>query len=987
MSDQQKPEHAPKEKKKDSSDTTPNRQVTRIKSYWLGHDPAEDAGQSIGASHEKGASKSLGVINRSGVDRASVSSTPLLDFDARREDAAQSGTSSHTPHRMAARAGASSVRWVQPKLKINMPGDRHEQEADRVAEEVVKRIDAKPRTSSRISSTNDSITAKANGAQTPSEPASPTAQPLRVQAKVSASASSSAATAGREAPPSIDRALNMPGHALPEETREQMEEAFGEDFGDVRVHTSAAAADSSDDIGARAFTVGRNIVFGDGQFRPGTAEGDRLLAHELAHVVQQGGNGIMIQRDWDDEDEDDDIDLLELENNYRFRGDIDPENKMAEGFKTVYPDISPEMAARMAKLTRWRLNNEDHYDKSTGEWVFAFREHNRIQSDLALELVEYEMSSELQQAKRRLSAVPGLYQEYKQMLQDHGIVSRMDREKLRDAGYDSGSAALDYAADVGIFRDYVARLAQQRVLGELRSKFDGSKEVRGEEITPQLKETISRFYNHYVVIRDKFVSSHEQMNNAFWQQPAEVDNTRVDAVYSGFLEAQAILTQTIVTELYSEFPEIGSILNYQSPDWMISSLPAMEAYIQHKLRVQARNARQLFKIFADDADESWKRPDIIQAVMLDLGISIGSDLSDVIMDGIDIEDAQFIPRMLPAKYRVAKATMKVDADRAADIGERLLRGETGLDPAFTPKKGGVSFYISKGDPWPGRQAANAPYTLQVTIIEPDGALTITDDMLRQIYAEEMAKKFGKISRKGLPADFIAKVRDIWLPELGRSGRDKPPKFIFDMKQFGLSPDIPSEVNAFDDLLHRLRGLAEVEAEMWKIVGETVNESKSGFARVKIVENSHISAKPGEFILVRDPNTVRVSGGAKAIIEALEQKGIRAPEIEMAVNKWGKLGKVVGVFRVAGKIFMVVGIGMDLYEIVTATDKIQKTVSIAAGWTAVALYERALLSSPVGRVATPQQAIVYGVLAIGGGALVYALAKDGVATIYELIIEQ
>jgi hypothetical protein len=70
-----------------------------------------------------------------------------------------------------------------------------------------------------------------------------------------------------------------------------MEERFGEDFGHVRVHTDARAADSAEAVAARAYTVGRDVVFGAGRYAPETGEGQRLLAHELAHVVQQGRGG------------------------------------------------------------------------------------------------------------------------------------------------------------------------------------------------------------------------------------------------------------------------------------------------------------------------------------------------------------------------------------------------------------------------------------------------------------------------------------------------------------------------------------------------------------------------------------------------------------------------------------------------------------------------------------------------------------------------
>jgi hypothetical protein len=70
-----------------------------------------------------------------------------------------------------------------------------------------------------------------------------------------------------------------------------MEPLFGRDFSNVRVHTNAIAAQSSREINARAYTVGNHITFGAGQYSPHAETGNRLIAHELAHTIQQHLNG------------------------------------------------------------------------------------------------------------------------------------------------------------------------------------------------------------------------------------------------------------------------------------------------------------------------------------------------------------------------------------------------------------------------------------------------------------------------------------------------------------------------------------------------------------------------------------------------------------------------------------------------------------------------------------------------------------------------
>jgi hypothetical protein len=91
------------------------------------------------------------------------------------------------------------------------------------------------------------------------------------------------------APHAVHEVLRSPGEPLDAGVRRWMEPHLGRDLGDVRVHTDARAADSARMVAARAYTVGRRIVFGAGAYTPGTDDGRRLLAHELAHVAQQEG--------------------------------------------------------------------------------------------------------------------------------------------------------------------------------------------------------------------------------------------------------------------------------------------------------------------------------------------------------------------------------------------------------------------------------------------------------------------------------------------------------------------------------------------------------------------------------------------------------------------------------------------------------------------------------------------------------------------------
>jgi hypothetical protein len=164
---------------------------------------------------------------------------------------------------------------IQAQLTINQPGDRYEQEANQIAEQVMRMPEP--------------------GVQR---------QPLEeeeeeLQMKEAGSTSAAPATA----PPAVQSALSMPGHPLDAGTRAYMEPRFGADFSGVRVHTDGQAAESAQAINARAYTVGRDVVFGAGQYAPQTGAGKRLLAHELAHVVQQqlgAGDGVVMRVEVED---------------------------------------------------------------------------------------------------------------------------------------------------------------------------------------------------------------------------------------------------------------------------------------------------------------------------------------------------------------------------------------------------------------------------------------------------------------------------------------------------------------------------------------------------------------------------------------------------------------------------------------------------------------------------------------------------------------
>jgi hypothetical protein len=175
---------------------------------------------------------------------------------------------------------------IQAKLEISQPDDPYEQEANRVAERVMHTPE--PSVQRRCACGG---TAGPDG-----ECAACRARRMGVQRKTAVPASPTAA------PPIVHSVLDSPGQPLDAGTRAFMEPRFGADFGHVRIHTDSQAAGSARAVNALAYTVGQNVVFGAGQYQLGSSAGQRLLAHELAHVVQQGATpqssveGFRVQR-------------------------------------------------------------------------------------------------------------------------------------------------------------------------------------------------------------------------------------------------------------------------------------------------------------------------------------------------------------------------------------------------------------------------------------------------------------------------------------------------------------------------------------------------------------------------------------------------------------------------------------------------------------------------------------------------------------------
>ena len=205
---------------------------------------------------------------------------------------------------------------IQTKLAINKPGDKYEQEADHIADQLMRM--AEPIMSG---STPASIQRTCAECEDEKEKAAPTQHaPSMVTQRPSQGATTcpvalqsvegqeeeyppvsqaiifrkaefaAPRTIAQSAPSISDRLVERQaeGEPLPAMTRQRMESAFGHDFSRVRIHRGAEAGEISRQLSALAFTHGSHIYFGNGAYDPVGSSGKRLLAHELTHVVQQG---------------------------------------------------------------------------------------------------------------------------------------------------------------------------------------------------------------------------------------------------------------------------------------------------------------------------------------------------------------------------------------------------------------------------------------------------------------------------------------------------------------------------------------------------------------------------------------------------------------------------------------------------------------------------------------------------------------------------
>jgi hypothetical protein len=191
----------------------------------------------------------------------------------------------------APRLGAASsplTPVVHTKLEVGPPNDRFEKEADRVADQVLRGASVGPLSPIPTHPQRKCTACEAEEKETVRRQADEDEEELQLKRDTSGPQSADADAA--------EAAIAQGGRPLSPAERTYFEPRFGFDFSNVRIHDEPRAHSAAESIDARAFTLDTDIAFGRGEYEPTTSPGRRLLAHELAHVVQQSSDRVRLVR-------------------------------------------------------------------------------------------------------------------------------------------------------------------------------------------------------------------------------------------------------------------------------------------------------------------------------------------------------------------------------------------------------------------------------------------------------------------------------------------------------------------------------------------------------------------------------------------------------------------------------------------------------------------------------------------------------------------
>jgi Domain of unknown function (DUF4157) len=317
-------------------------------------------------------------------------------------------------------AALAPMPVLQTKLEVGAPNDRFEQEAERVADQVMRmpanvtlgaesapaegargsiqrmcddcakeetaRLQRMPRPAARISAPSASMMARS---------ALPDRAGGRQRQNIDGDETREAQAATGAAPdimPGVEartHALRGPGRPLSPDQRAFFEPRFGHHFGEVRIHTDTGAADSARALNARAYTIGTDIAFASGRFAAGTRAGRRLLAHELTHVAQNDSVPV-VRRQVTPEGERFALEEARQEFVIARAVQEDLENRQREilgagapiGQEDLLGDVTEESVATYARQKSGLADVQEDLD-NLNRWVRAVKRLSEIDGELA----------------------------------------------------------------------------------------------------------------------------------------------------------------------------------------------------------------------------------------------------------------------------------------------------------------------------------------------------------------------------------------------------------------------------------------------------------------------------------------------------------------------------------------------------------------------------------------------------------------------------
>lgn len=798
-----------------------------------------------------------------------------------------------------------------------------------------------------------------------------------------------AADAGEvnEHDPAIVAALDQRGNgqSLPTEVSRDLEAEFGISLARVRVHTDSLAAHAAHAVGADAFTLGDDIFFADGAFAPETSAGRKLLAHELAHVLQAR------------------------------QGRAEASHG---GLRTSRPGDSLEREAEsMAEQVEHSVSRRDGARLTAADPLGAIA----LEAQLGRRMSRFlgsELTTSAQQVPRGNEGLPGGEQRVNQ------LGERLEQDV--DAVAEPASRARTLPEEVltrataGTPTAIPFQTALEQFFGRSLPAIDAftgrselselgacgatvGRTVVFAESSPSLP-MVAHEVTH--VLQQEHVGSPVRKRHEIADVAAPAEH-EADAAARAIASGEAAVfpvrqRPAPIVHLSRDSHSAEPTGPIKTGSHWIKGTPFGDVVARTNVTYEAMMVRPnqdlgthtyVWKCINDPATRGSAPAEVPgpQAYRWDAHWDFGGHHKIVctvqfhptgglprapeelsywqLVRSIEEmqqeqEDEALLRLVDPtaAKEPATSATRtpgstKVAPDVAAKILENMAKGE----PPFKPElgKGGCSWFVTEGRPFVGIDPAKN-VDLPVEIDRTTSPVIFDEAKLDALFKEQRA--------------------NINMPEIEAKYRLKK----------GLASDAPLGSKARKAIERVADGIAE--SKMWDQVAAEVKRSSSKVGEV-ILENSEFSKQGnGKFLVVADAKKIQVKGGMTAVVEALEAGGAKVePVVAEAVEKtaarlkWA--GRVRGAFRYGGRILIVVAIAADAYRIYHAQDKVKTIVETAGGWTGASMMAAgfAEVFAPAD-AAGPWAWAAHGVGTLVAGGIGYWIGSKTTRTIYEIIVE-